>query len=46
MDLLIVAGFSLIIFLWAQAVKNPRAEVLRLVARQSAEAEPNLPAAH
>jgi len=45
-DLLIVAGFSLIIFLWAQAVKNPRAEVLRLVARQSAEAEPNLPAAH
>ena len=45
-DLLIVAGFSLVIFLWAQAVKNSRAEVLRLVARQSAEVEPNLPSRH
>ena len=45
-DMAIVAGFSLIIYIWALAVRNSRAEVLRLVARQAAEPEPNLPAGH
>ncbi|MBO0824643.1 MAG: APC family permease, partial [Actinobacteria bacterium] len=36
-DFLIVAGFALGIYLWAQAVRAPREEVLELVARQSAE---------
>ena len=45
-DFVAVAGFSLIIFYWAQAVRNPRQEVLNLVARQSSEAEPTHPAGH
>ncbi len=45
-DMLIVAVFSLIIYYWAQAVRNPTEEVLNLVARQSAEPEPTLPAGH
>ena len=45
-DFLIVAGFSLGIFLWAQAVRAPRQEVLDLVARQSGEQEPTPPASH
>ena len=45
-DMAIVAGFSLVIYFWAQAVRNPRSEVLRLVSRQAAEPEPNLPSGH
>jgi len=42
-DLLVVAGFSLIIYYWAQAVRLPRQEMLDLVNRQSGEApEPRL----
>jgi amino acid transporter len=39
-DMLIVALFSLVIYYWAQAVRAPREEVLELVRRQSAPAEP------
>jgi amino acid transporter len=45
-DFLVVAGFSLAIYLWAQAVRAPRQEVLDLVARQSGEQEPTLPTGH
>jgi amino acid transporter len=38
-DFLAVAGFSIIIYYWAQAVRAPREEVLELVARQSGEPE-------
>jgi amino acid transporter len=38
-DMLIVAGFSLVIYIWSQAVRAPREEVLELVARQSAVAD-------
>jgi amino acid transporter len=41
-DMLVVAAFSLAIFYWAQATKLPRAEMLDLVARQSAP-QPDLP---
>ncbi len=42
-DMLVVAGFSLIIYFWAQRVRLPRAEMLDLVNRQSGEApEPRL----
>jgi amino acid transporter len=42
-DLLVVAGFSLIIYYWAQAVRLPRGEMLNLVNRQAGEApEPRL----
>jgi hypothetical protein len=34
-DMVIVAVFSLIIFFWAQAVKLPRDEMLKLVSAQS-----------
>jgi hypothetical protein len=44
-DMLVVAGFSLIIFFWAQAAKLPRQEMLDLVARQSAAPEADLPPA-
>jgi amino acid transporter len=37
-DLLVVAGFSLIIYIWAQASRLPRQEMLDLVNRQSGEA--------
>ncbi len=40
-DLVVVIGFSLIIFYWAQWAKLPRAEMLNLVERQSAM--PDLP---
>jgi amino acid transporter len=39
-DMLLVAGFSLAIYLWAQAVKLPKEEMLNLVARQSGVEEP------
>jgi amino acid transporter len=40
-DMLIVAVFSLVIYIWAQMVRAPREEVLELVGRQSAApAEP------
>ena len=45
-DFVAVAGFALIIFYWAQAVRNPRDEVLNLVARQSAEPEATPQAGH
>ncbi len=46
LDMLIVAVFALIIYMWAMAVRNPREEVLNLVARQSAVPEdPAAPAA-
>jgi amino acid transporter len=35
-DMLIVAGFSLVIYYWAQAVRAPREEVMDLVSRQAA----------
>lgn len=38
-DMLVVAGFSLIIYFWAQAARLPRREMLALVEKQSA-AEP------
>ena len=42
-DMVVVAGFSLIIYFWAQRVRLPRAEMLDLVNRQSGEApEPRL----
>jgi amino acid transporter len=39
LDFLIVAVFAGIIYFWAMAVRNPREEVLNLVARQSAAPE-------
>ncbi len=42
-DMVVVAGFSLIIYYWAQATRLPREEMLALVARQSAP-EPEQPA--
>ncbi len=36
-DMVIVAGFSLVIFYWAMVTKLPREEMMNLVARQSAE---------
>jgi amino acid transporter len=36
-DMLVVAGFSLVIYYWAQAVRLPREEMMNLVERQSAE---------
>ena len=44
-DFLVVAGFSLIIYFWAQAVRLPRQEMLDLVNRQSGEAPDASPAA-
>ena len=42
-DLLVVAGFSLIIYYWAQATRLSRNEMLNLVNRQSGETpEPRL----
>jgi amino acid transporter len=38
-DMVAVAGFSLIIYFWARAVRAPREEVLELVTRQSAVTE-------
>ncbi len=35
-DMLVVAGFSLIIYYWAQAVRLPKGEMLELVGRQAA----------
>ena len=42
-DMLVVAGFSLAIYYWAQATKLPRAEMLDLVGRQSAAPADELP---
>ena len=42
-DMLVVAGFSLAIFYWAQATKLSRADMLDLVARQSAAPQTELP---
>ncbi|HWG65672.1 MAG TPA: APC family permease [Streptosporangiaceae bacterium] len=39
-DMAVVAVFSLIIYLWAQAVRLPRGEMLNLVSRQAGEREP------
>ena len=36
-DMLVVAGFSLVIYYWARATRLPREEMLELVGRQSAE---------
>jgi amino acid transporter len=36
-DMVVVAGFSLIIYYWAQAVRLPRERMLELVSRQAAE---------
>ena len=42
-DMLVVAGFSLIIYFWAMRVKLPRNEMIDLVNRQAGEApEPRL----
>ena len=42
-DMLVVAGFSLLIYFWAQRVRLPRDEMLELVNRQAGEApEPRL----
>jgi amino acid transporter len=38
-DMLVVAGFSLIIWFWAMRTKLPRSEMLDLVSRQSGEQE-------
>jgi amino acid transporter len=38
-DMAAVAGFSLLIYFWAQAVKLPRHEMLALVGKQAGEAE-------
>jgi amino acid transporter len=43
-DMLVVAGFSLIIYFWAMAAKLPRAEMLNLVNRQAAHADELPPA--
>jgi hypothetical protein len=42
-DMVVVAGFSLGIFFWAQATKLKRADMLDLVARQSAQPSDELP---
>jgi amino acid transporter len=39
-DIVVVAVFSLVIYLWAMRTKLPRAEMLYLVDRQSAEHDP------
>jgi amino acid transporter len=39
-DMVVVAGFSLVIYYWAQATKLPREEMMELVSRQAAPAEP------
>ena len=44
-DLLVVAGFSLIIYYWAQATRLPRQEMLNLVNRQAGENAGASPAA-
>ncbi len=43
-DLLVVAGFSLIIYYWSQAVRLPRQEIDVLIAKQAAHPEPSGPA--
>ena len=43
-DMVVVAGFSLIIYYWAQATRLPREEMLNLVGRQATEEEPPGPA--
>ena len=43
-DMLVVAGFSLIIYYWAMAVKLPRREMLDLVHRQAAHTDELPPA--
>jgi amino acid transporter len=45
-DMVVVAGFSLIIYYWAQAVKLPRSEVEVLIERQSAIGEAGTPVGH
>ena len=42
-DLLLIAGFSLVIYYWAYMSRLPRDEMLKIVARESAEVDPNLP---
>ena len=42
-DMLVVAAFSLAIFYWAQATRLKRADMLDLVARQSAQPVDDLP---
>ena len=44
LDMLVVAGFSLAIYYWAQATKLPRHEMLNLVERQAVQPEPPGPA--
>jgi amino acid transporter len=39
-DIVVVAGFALIIYFWAMATKLPRAEMLNLVGRQAGEEPP------
>jgi amino acid transporter len=39
-DMLIVAGFSLVIYFWAMATRLPREEMINLVERQSGEEPP------
>jgi hypothetical protein len=43
-DMLVVAGFSLIIYFWAMAVKLSRAEMMNLVNRQAAHTDELPPA--
>jgi len=43
-DMVAVAGFSLIIYFWAQATRLPKGEMLNLIGRQSAEQQPAGPA--
>jgi magnesium-transporting ATPase (P-type) len=42
-DMVVVAGFSLAIFYWAQVTKLPRAQMLDLVGRQSTAPADELP---
>jgi len=42
-DMVVVAGFSLIIYYWAQYTKLPREEMLDLVERQAATPRDELP---
>jgi len=39
-DMVVVAGWSLVIYYWAMATRLPREEMLLLVSKQSAPAEP------
>jgi amino acid transporter len=42
-DLLVLAGFALVIYYWAYFTRLPREEMLKIVARESVEKDPNLP---